>query len=428
MIRTAPLHQPACLRLVILAALAVASPSAATSIPVPEPARIAPPTPPAPEQTESDAYTRYELLAPGSGKFRILYDVSATTPGARFYFNPIRKGSIATDERVTDRATGKPLQFELVSGEVARANGLPLAEADGEYIRVALARPVPADGEARLRIDKTYADPQSYLTQGEVITFTRSLGVKRNAVVLPPGYEPVSVNYPSQVLQEADGRIRLSFWNIGPAAVPLVVEARRMQGTSAPAELGDKLNARLAERANQSREIVYYLRDPDTHSFDLTHDYTETRPGVGVYTNVVRAGSRVSNPSARDLDSGETLRAETLKGEAIAKAGGDAPGADADTEAVLFRFKPPGPGESRRLRIAETYTDPERYRREGDTLIWDRAFGRPVNAVVLPAGWSLANSSVPATITREPDGRVRLEFINPRTDEIAVLITATRRP
>jgi hypothetical protein len=26
-----------------------------------------------PRQTESDAYTRYELLAPGSAKFRIIY-------------------------------------------------------------------------------------------------------------------------------------------------------------------------------------------------------------------------------------------------------------------------------------------------------------------------------------------------------------------
>lgn len=42
-------------------------------------------------QTDSDAYTRYELLAPGSAKFRIIYEVTATTPGATYYFNPIRK-------------------------------------------------------------------------------------------------------------------------------------------------------------------------------------------------------------------------------------------------------------------------------------------------------------------------------------------------
>ena len=74
-----------------------------------------------PRQTEADANTRYELLAPGSAKFRIVYDVTATTLGAAYYFNPIRTGSIATDEHVSDRATGKPLVFDVVGAAVARA-------------------------------------------------------------------------------------------------------------------------------------------------------------------------------------------------------------------------------------------------------------------------------------------------------------------
>ena len=60
-------------------------------------------------------------------------------------------------------------------------------------------------------------------------------------------------------------------------------------------------------------------------------------------------------------------------------------------------------------------------------LVWDRAFGRPFNAVVLPSGWMLTNSSIPSTIGALPDGRTRLDFINPRPDEVAVLITARRR-
>ena len=44
---------------------------------------------------------------------------------------------------------------------------------------------------------------------------------------------------------------------------------------------------RLSERARQDREIVYFLQPPETHAFDLYHDYTEARPGVGRYLNVV---------------------------------------------------------------------------------------------------------------------------------------------
>ena len=97
------------------------------------------------------------------------------------------------------------------------------------------------------------------------------------------------------------------------------------------------------------------------------------------------------------------------------------------SEIVVFRFDPVKTGESIRLRMYETYTDTARYKVVGNELVWDRSFGRPFNAVVLPAGWVLTNSSIPATVSTMSDGRVRLDFINPRPDEIAVLITARRR-
>lgn len=376
-------------------------------------------------QTESDAYTRYELLAPGTAKFRILYDVTATTAGARYYFNPIRTGSVATDERVFDRSTGKPLVWDVVGGAAARAGGVRVSDTTQQYIRVTLARPVPANGgEARVLIDKTYEDARSYFLRGDTIVFDRPLGIKRNAVVLPAGYELVSCNYPSQVLQEKDGRIAISFFNVTPAEAPLVLRA---VPSRAVVPVASAVAARLDERAKQTREIVYFLQQPETHAFDLYHDYTETRPGVDHYINVVRAGSTVSKPYARNLDTGDSLRHDVLKGEAITRAGLDVQGVTPTTEAVVFRFPAVKTGESVRLRMSETYTDSARYTVKNGELIWDRAFGRPANAVVLPAGWVLTNSSIPATVSRLPDGRVRLDFNNPRPDEVAVLITARRR-
>jgi hypothetical protein len=185
---------------------------------------------------------------------------------------------------------------------------------------------------------------------------------------------------------------------------------------------------RLAERAREDREIVYFLQQPETHAFDLYHDFTETREGADRYLNVVRQGSTVSNPRAVVLDTGEPLPVETLKGDAIAKAGLDlGEPVRPDSEVVVVRFPPIAKGRSLRLRISETYTDPGRYRLEGDTLVWDRSFGRLRNAVVLPAGWHVTNCSIPATASETEDGRIRLDLVNPRPDEIAVLLTARRR-
>jgi len=180
------------------------------------------------QPSDSDDYTRYELLAPETAQFRIVYEVTATTPGAAYYFNPIRKGSEATDEAVYDRMTGKPLRFEVVSGAEARAAGQTNADLGTRYIKVHLPRAVPSGGELRLRIDKTYRDPKSYFVEGDRLVFARSLGVRRNSVVLPPGHELVACNVPAQVLQEADGRIKVSFFNPGPDVAGVVVKARRL--------------------------------------------------------------------------------------------------------------------------------------------------------------------------------------------------------
>ena len=378
----------------------------------------------APAQTESDAYTRYELLAPGTAKFRIIYEVTAATAGAAYYFNPIRKGSVATDEHVYDRATGRPLEFDVVGQAVARAGGVRGGDSLQTYIRVKLARAVPANGGGgRVLIDKTYEDAKSYFLEGSDIVFTRPLGIKRNAIVLPKGYDLVSCNYPSQVLEEADGRLSISFWNATPAEAPLTLRARPAKPGAAAARAVQ--DARLDERAHQNRTIVYYLQQPETHAFDLYHDYTESRPGTSMYVNEVRAGSTVAKPSARNLDTGEELKWDVLRGADIEKAGIKVA---ADTrEIVVFRFAPVAQGASTRIRMYETYTDTARYKLVGDQLFWDRSFGRPVNAVVLPAGWRLADSAIPATVSELPDGRVRLDFINPRPDNVAVLITARRR-
>jgi hypothetical protein len=207
---------------------------------------------------------------------------------------------------------------------------------------------------------------------------------------------------------------------VRPALLALLLLPGALQGAE-PDE-------RLLERAHQDRTIVYFLKAPETHAFELYHDYTETKPGTDHYVNVVRKGSRASDPSAVNLDTGEALAVSSLKGAAIRDAKLDIgePVTD-ESEIVLAKFAPVPKGGSVRIRIRETYTDPARYRAEGDEFVWDRSLGRPRNAVVLPEGYFLTTCTIPAAVSLTEDGRVRLDFVNDRPDEIAVLIRGKKR-
>ena len=394
----------------------------------------------APTQTEADEYTRYELLAPDTSSFKIYYEVTATTAGAKYFYNPIRKGSTASDEHVYDAMLGKPLHFEVVSGTEARKDPLMAdAQADTDYIKVTLARPVPENGQGRIVILKTYKDEKSYHPDGNGLVFDRPLGIKRNKVVLPPGYEVVGLTVPSQILTEKDGRIAISFLHAGTGESPLVLKAVKDVQPTAPKVPADKRSwespfkgetedDRLSERAHQDRDIVYFLQQPDTHAFDLYHDYTETRAGVNGYANVVREGSVASHPAASILDTGEKLKAIEMSGaEMMASKINVGEKVEPTARVVVIPFAAVKEGQSLRLRIAETYTAPVSYGLDGEELVFDRSLGRPRNAVVLPPGWYCSASSIPGTVSQLPDGRVRLDYWDDRPEPVDVLLKGRRR-
>ena len=394
-------------------------------------------------QSEADEYTRYELLAPETASFKIYYEVTATTAGAKYFYNPIRKGSVASDESVYDAMLGKPLHFEVVSGAEARKDAL-MSDADAatDYIKVTLARPVPQNGQGRIVILKTYKDPKSYYQEGSTIVFSRPLGIRRNKVVLPPGYAVIGLSVPAQILTEKDGRLAISFLHPGSGEAPLVLRATKdaqvgaaalprtpttQRSWESPFE-GETEQARLSERAHQDRDIVYFLQQPRTHAFNLYHDYTETRAGVNGYANVVREGSVASHPSATILDTGEQLKPLEMSGaEMIASKINVGETVAPTARVVVIPFAPLQAGQTLRLRIAETYTAPTSYGLDGDELVFDRSLGRPRNAVVLPPGWYCTFSAVPATVSRLPDGTVRLDYWNDRPEPVDVLLKAKQR-
>ncbi|HEX3880443.1 MAG TPA: hypothetical protein VHW24_25855 [Bryobacteraceae bacterium] len=184
-----------------------------------------------------------------------------------------------------------------------------------------------------------------------------------------------------------------------------------------------------AHRADQDREIRYWLLDPNTHRFLISHDFTVTREGQKSVHSFVRAGSEVAPDSKMfDLDTGEALHTHLVSGAEV-NALGYYP-TPTDPKSVVVQGDLPGSlgkGESVRIRVEETYADPVGYKIDGANLVWTRTLGRPVNDVTIPAGWMLVSSNVPARIWLDSEGRVTLRYINTRNGDLDITIRARKR-
>jgi hypothetical protein len=183
-------------------------------------------------------------------------------------------------------------------------------------------------------------------------------------------------------------------------------------------------------RAEQDREISYWLLDPATHQFRISHDFTVTRAGQKSVHSFVRKGSVVS-PDAKmiDLDTGAALVTHNVAGKDVNALGYYPNNVEPDSVAVQGDLDHEiGAGQSTRIRVQETYTDPVGYIVEGSDLVWKRTLGRPLKDVTLPAGWMLIASNTPAIVSLDAENRIRLRFTNTRNDELSVVIRARKRP
>src|SRR5689334_10212352 len=183
-------------------------------------------------------------------------------------------------------------------------------------------------------------------------------------------------------------------------------------------------------RAEQDREISYWLLDPATHQFRISHDFTVTRVGQKSVHSFVRKGSAVS-PDAKmiDLDTGKPLKTSTVSGKDVNALGYYPEAVEPESVAVQGDLEHPvGEGQSTRVRVQETYTDPVGYVVKDGELVWTRTLGRPLNYVTLPAGWMLTSVNTPAVITLDDEGRIKLRFTNTRNGDLAIIIKAKKRP
>jgi hypothetical protein len=182
-------------------------------------------------------------------------------------------------------------------------------------------------------------------------------------------------------------------------------------------------------RAAEDLEIRYWLLDPATHQFRISHDFTVSRVGQKSVHSFVRKGSEVAPDSKMfNLDTGEPLHTHLVKGAEVNALGYYPTPTDADSVVVQGDLaKAVEKGESVRIRVEETYTDPVGYTVKEGELDWTRTLGRPLNYVTLPEGWKLTAVNTPAVITLDPQGRVTLRFTNIRPGQLNVSIRAKKR-
>jgi len=180
-------------------------------------------------------------------------------------------------------------------------------------------------------------------------------------------------------------------------------------------------------RAEQDREIRYWLLEPSTHKFLISHDFTVTRVGQKSVHSFVRKGSTVSPDSKMiDLDTGEALHTHLVSGKEVNTLGYYP--TPTDPESVVVQGDLPNgveEGGSVRVRVEESYVDPVGYTQKDRELVWTRTLGRPVNSVTLPEGWKLTSVNVPAVITLDAKGRVTMRFTNTRAGDLDVTIIAS---
>src|SRR5688572_30578451 len=127
----------------------------------------------APPSGEQDAYTRIELMAPDTGTFKVTHELAVTTAGATSYDWRPWPGTELTSFKCIDLMTSQAFCTEL---RVLRggAGGTSL-----QVVQIPLARPVPKDGQSRIRIQTDAKNPVMFRRTGQAATFKMAVSAPR---------------------------------------------------------------------------------------------------------------------------------------------------------------------------------------------------------------------------------------------------------
>jgi hypothetical protein len=160
----------------------------------------------------------------------------------------------------------------------------------------------------------------------------------------------------------------------------------------------------------QDEYAVYELLAPDTASFRTVYEVAVTTPGATTFLDRIGSGlafAQGADDGVADMMTGAPLKFEQQPGGL-----------------QIHLARPVPDGGQARLRITKTYKDANSYHRDGDVIVFERSIGLRRAAFVLPAGHRVADVNVPSQVIAEPDGRLRISFMNQAPGPAALVIKA----
>ncbi len=173
---------------------------------------------------------------------------------------------------------------------------------------------------------------------------------------------------------------------------------------------------------------LYDLLAPESHQFAITYDLTQDREGAELF-NPIRVGSIATKERVLARATGKELPFEVVSGKVARESGLVSPKTADDAQFIRVHLPAAVPkGGETRIRILKTYTDAASYYLKDGNLIFERPLGIKRNVVLLPKSWELIECASPAIVSTDPDGRIRISFLNDRDDQLPVKIVARRLP
>ena len=334
------------------------------------------PSPPVTRLFTQDAYTEYEILAPGTEQFRIRFLPEEPRAGSKELVNATRGGSEGSGVEVYDPRTGKPLQFTYQQ--------MP-DDPESHAIHATLPIPVPEGGVGRVLIYKTYKDPRTYQMHGEDIAWIRSLAGYRLGVILPPHFSFISSNTAAQLSTTSTGQLKLAFANPSGQSNPTMIHARKTTADFTPTPYTDMFFDDI--------KTLYDLDDPAGHSIKVEQTYSDYRKG---------STEKLDALSYLKLENMQVIDLDTAKPFPTMKQGG--------ATAIKLEVPIADDKQSAHVKITGLLKDPA-YKSADGTLTFDRTLHGLRNTVLLPAGYEVSAVSQSGTIGMY-QGRAFVALIN----------------